>query len=251
MFLVDSELEGARHRNFTYAVENLKETVVNEKFDHIFDKLNSAAKAKIAFGYIMENIEDGGFIYFYAHENNNLLDRSKFVCNKEELTKPKDIFNKTDVIESWSKETIETKWRFHKLTNLAIFAFLLKDVPMGCRDTVLPEPLLRNGTINCLAFEENTSHPYKDNLCIFCGLALHLHGCQRLEEKNAKKFKLFISRRDQFNRNQFLGIHTDKIPVVEDLITTNILLNGFDKAHENIIGEVARQSVQINKIPFD
>ena len=32
---------------------------------------------------------------------------------------------------------------FLKLTNLTTFASLLKDVSTGCKDTVLPEPLLK------------------------------------------------------------------------------------------------------------
>ena len=51
---------------------------------------------------------------------------------------------------------MNTKWRSSKLTNLTVFAALLKDVPKGCKDAVLPEPLLRNGTINYFTFEENT-----------------------------------------------------------------------------------------------
>ena len=34
LFLVDSELERARHKVFNYAVETLNETIVNEKLDH-------------------------------------------------------------------------------------------------------------------------------------------------------------------------------------------------------------------------
>ena len=33
-FLVDSKLEGARHKVFNYGVETLNETIVNEKLDH-------------------------------------------------------------------------------------------------------------------------------------------------------------------------------------------------------------------------
>ena len=42
-FLVDSELERARHKIFNYAVETLNETVVNKKFDHFFNNLKCAA----------------------------------------------------------------------------------------------------------------------------------------------------------------------------------------------------------------
>ena len=39
---------------------------------------------------------------------------------------------------------MNTKWRFYKLTRLTKIAALLKDVPMGCNNGVLPKPLLRN-----------------------------------------------------------------------------------------------------------
>ena len=150
----------------------------------------------MAFGSILKNIEDGGFRYFYAHENKNLLDRSKPVCTHDDLAKLKNFPNKTNVIESCSRERENTKWRFYNLTTLTVFAALLKDVLMGCKDAVLPEPLLRNGTINCLTFEENTRQPYNDNLCLFRALALYLHGNQLLEEETSKIFNLFINKMD-------------------------------------------------------
>ena len=60
-FLVDSELERARHKVFVYAVETLNETMVNEKLDHFFNNLKCAAKVNLAFGFILKNIEDTGF----------------------------------------------------------------------------------------------------------------------------------------------------------------------------------------------
>ena len=114
----------------------------------------------------------------------------------DDLAKLKDFLNKTDVIESCSRERMNTKWRFYELTNLIVFAALLKDVPMGCKNAVLPEPLLKNHTINCLTYEENTRQPYNDNLCLFRALALHWHGTQRLEKKTSKLFNLLINKMD-------------------------------------------------------
>ena len=73
-FLVDSKLERARLKVFNYAVQTLKETIVKDKLDHFFNNLKSAAKVNLAFGFILKNKEDGGFRYFYAHENKTLLD---------------------------------------------------------------------------------------------------------------------------------------------------------------------------------
>ena len=243
-FLVDSELERARHKVFNYAVETLNETIVNEKLDHFFNNLKCAAKVNLAFGFILKNIEDGGLRYFYAHENNTLLDRSKLVCTHDDLAKLKDFRNQTDVIESCSRERMNTKWRFYKLTNLTVFAALLKDVRMGCKNAVIPELLLKIHTINCLTFEEYTRQPYNDNLCIFRALALHFHGTQRLEEETSKIFNSFINKMDGLSPNQFKGVHMNDIPIVEDLLTLNILLYDIDIVDGNNIGELARRSVQ-------
>ena len=110
--LVDSELERARHKIFNYAVETLNETIVNEKLDHFFSNLKCAAKVNLAFGFILRHIEDGGFRHFYAHENNTLMDRSKFVFTHDDLGKLKDFLNQIDVIESCSREKTNIKWRF-------------------------------------------------------------------------------------------------------------------------------------------
>ena len=129
-------------------METLNETIVNEKLDHFLNNLKRAAKVNLAFGFILKNIEDGGFRYFYAYENNTRLGRSIFVCTHDDLAKLKDFLNKTGVIESCSRERMNTKWRFYQLPNLTVLAALLIGVPMGCKNAVLPEALLKNHTIN-------------------------------------------------------------------------------------------------------
>ena len=139
--LVDSELQKGRHSVFNFAVNNLTAQVIEEKLDRVLDKLKCVAKLNLSLGFILKNIEDGKFRYFHAHQNNTLLEQSKLVSNKDDMAKLKEILKKTDVIESCTKERSNTKWRFFKLTSLTIFAALLRDIPMGCKDAVLSESL--------------------------------------------------------------------------------------------------------------
>ena len=243
-FLVDSELGRARHKVFNYSVETLNETIVIEKIDHFFSNLKCAAKVNLAFGFFLENIEDGGFIYFFAHENNTLLDRSKILCTRDNLAKPRDILNKSDVIESCNGEKLSTRWSFYKLTNFTVLATFLKEVPMVCKNAVLPEPLPKNHTINSLTYEEHTRQPYNDHLSLFRAVALHLHGIQRLEEATSKLFNFFINKTDGLSPNQFQGVHMNDIPTVEDLLALNILLYDIDFVDQSIVREFTRQSVQ-------
>ena len=74
------------------------------------------------------------------------------------------------------------------------FAALLREVPMGCKDAVLPETLAQKRTVNCPTYEENTRKPYNDNLCLFRALALHFNGNGGLEEETSKLFILFLEK---------------------------------------------------------
>ena len=117
-FLVDSEIQKRRHIVFIFAVNNLTAQVIEEKVDRVLDKLKCVAKLNLALGFILKNIEDGKFRYFYAHENNTLLEESKLLGNKVDKAQLKEFLKKTDVIESCTKERSNTKWRFFKFSKL-------------------------------------------------------------------------------------------------------------------------------------
>ena len=94
---------------FKFVVKNLTAQVIEEYLDRVLFKLKCAAKLILALGFIIKNMEDGKFRFFYAHENNNLLEQSKLVSNKDDMAKLKEILKKTDVIESCTKERFNTK----------------------------------------------------------------------------------------------------------------------------------------------
>ena len=145
-FLVDTEMENGRHRNFNFVLLSFDMSLLNNKLDYVFRELKCAAKVDLGFGFVLKNIEDGLCRYFYAHENTTAMERSKLVCTPVDITNLKKNLQKMDIVDLGTREiaNANTKWKFHKLTNLTVFAALLKGVPKGCEDSVLPEPLLKN-----------------------------------------------------------------------------------------------------------
>ena len=111
-FLVYCELERARHKVVNYALENLNANFVDGILDQFLNNLKCAAKMNLASGFVLGNIEDGGFRYFYSHENNTLLDRSKLACTRDDLANLKCFFNKPDFLDFFNREKTNTKWRF-------------------------------------------------------------------------------------------------------------------------------------------
>ena len=129
-FLVDSELEKGRHRVSNFAMSTFDKSLIKKKLDLVFKGPKCAAKVNFAFGFVLKNVEDGSCRYFYDHENNTVMERSKLVCTPENITKLKEKLQKMDIVDC-TRERANTKWKFYKLTNLTVFAALLKDKPMG------------------------------------------------------------------------------------------------------------------------
>ena len=177
--------------------------MLNDKLDYVFKELQCATKVNLAIGFVLKYIEDGMCRYFYAHENNTIIERSKLVCIQADITNLKDRMQKTDIVGFCTREKANTMRKLYKLTTFSIFASLLKDVPMGCKDTVLPEPLLRNCNVKFFIFERNTRQPHNDNFCLFRVLALYLHGNGKLEEETSKNFNFFLKNSEEGDVSNF------------------------------------------------
>ena len=90
------------------------------------------------------------------------MERSKLVWTEDDMTNLKNSMQK--IVNHCTRGRAKTK---RIVTNVTVFALLLKDIPMGCKNTVLSEPHLKNHYVNCLSLERNTRQPYKDNLAWF------------------------------------------------------------------------------------
>ena len=172
------------------------------------------------------------------------MERSKLVCTPDDITNLKEKLQKKDFVDLCRRERANTKWKFYKLTNLTVYAALLKDVPMGCKNTVLPEPLLKNQNVNYLTYEQNTKEPYKDNLCLFRALALHLHGNERLQEETSKVFNPFLNNCGEGGLSNFQCVHMTDIRKMEEMLQLTFFLYDIDFVDEKLIGELARRSIQ-------
>ena len=121
-FLTDTEMENGRHRVFNFVMLSFAMSLLNNKLDYVFNEMKRAAKVNVAFGIVLKNIEDGMCRYFYAHENNAIMQKSKIVCTQADMTNLKNRMQKNDIVDIFTRERTNTKWKFYKLTNLTIFA---------------------------------------------------------------------------------------------------------------------------------
>ena len=60
-----------------------------------------------------------------------------------------------DIVELSTRERSSTKWMLLFTTNVTIFTALLKSVPVGCKDILLPPNLVKRSDVNCLTYKSN------------------------------------------------------------------------------------------------
>ena len=173
-------MENGRHKVFHFQMSKLYTKTINEKLEAVFNKLDFAAKINIPLGLVPRNIETGEYRFFYAHENNTVFEKSPLLCTKADLISIQGKVEKFDIVEQCTQERQNTKWRFKLITNVTIFAALLKNLPMGCPDSVLLEPLPKNHSVNCLLSNKD-NEPYKDHLCLFRALPMFMNGPSDLD----------------------------------------------------------------------
>ena len=79
-------------------------SLINKKLDLVFNGLKCAAKVNLAFEFVPKNVEDGSCRYFYAHEDNTLMGRSKLVCTPDDNTNLKEKLQKMDIVDLCTRE---------------------------------------------------------------------------------------------------------------------------------------------------
>ena len=241
-FFDDTEMENGRHQVFNFKLSKLDPNEINEKLKEVFEKLNCAAKVNLALGFILRNVDTDEYRYFYAHEKNTFFEKSHLLCSKGDLISLQDRVQKMNLVEKCAQKE-NTEWRFALTTNVTIFCPLLKNIPMGCIDAVLPEQLLRRPDVNCLV-SNGYGETYKDYLCLFRAIAVHLYGSSELEKNAANLLSAFLheSGHDAIN---FRGVSLDHLVFVENAIKHNIFIYDIDIEKGELVGELARRSVEL------
>ena len=129
--------------------------------------------------------------------------------------------------------------------NLTTFAALPTDIPIGCKDDLPPESLLKNHTVNCLTYNQNIENPHKEYLCLFRALALNLRGKnKRLEEDTSKFFILFLINSTNPDLLMFQGVSMDDFPSVEDVVGIKMFIYDIDFINSAMVVELARRSIK-------
>ena len=123
----------------------------------------------ISFVFFLKVIEDGKFRYFWAHGNGTLRDRSKFVCNGNDIAKFKENLNKNK-IEKPAKEIESAQDGDSNCWQTQQCLLFYSKICLWLAEMQFHQNNFWRMEVNCLTFEKNTRQPHTDKLSLqkFC-----------------------------------------------------------------------------------
>ena len=103
---------------------------------------------------------------------------------------------------------------------------------MSFKDTVLPDPLVKNCSVKYSTFKKTTQKPKNKSLRLLRGLPLPLRGNEGSEEEVFKLINLFPEKVGGTDAASFRGFGMEDIAAVENLVYAAIFMydiDGIDK----------------------
>ena len=122
-FLVDSQTIRGKQHVYNFAITKLSPEVMAEKLRDVFLKLDSTAKINVSLGFVLRNIENSEYRYYYAHENSLIFNTSQILSIEKDLHDIIATLSSEDLVERATRERSNTKWKFAFAANMT---FLLQ-----------------------------------------------------------------------------------------------------------------------------
>ena len=239
-FLVENEFVRGTQHVFNFTSTIVTPRFLREKIQRVFESLHCAAKINFALVSFFAMWKIEVIVFFYAHENSLFLERSLLIANKEDTTEFQHRLNDLIIVELSTRERSSSKWNLLFTTKVTIYAALLKSVPIGCKDYLLPPNLVKRNDVNCFNYKSNKER-YSDNLCLLEAVCMHKTGDEKVEEETKKLFNAYLTANPHLSVQNFRSVGLD-LYIVERSTEVNIFVYDIEISDSGIIGELAERS---------
>lgn len=174
-----------------FQVRHLDITEIQAALEKVFKTQPTAFKLKISLGYILRDMATEELHYYRSSQNNQLLvTEPETISTSGELAAFQARVGEINLMQHVTYPN--SRFTFVKLTNVTFFVTKLLRVPIGSSSVELPNYLVTNRGLYSLTKVKD--RPYKDNLCLFRCLALHMnHPVKALEIATRQLFDTYKS----------------------------------------------------------
>ena len=218
-----SHREGVYMNEYNYRVDNTfsNEDMHNQLSD-IYTSSQNVYRINITFGFILKNIEDDSYRYFYAHNNEGIFSSPFTVTNADDMLVLLKKVKQIDILQNIYKQRPNTKWKVYMVTNIRYVVFKMSNKKLGVG--IVPDFIKKKKCIISLDINPSDKKPYTDYLCAFRCLSYHKgHRTIFNLERNTKFYRdKWFQFKCIYNPNTFEGVSLSEMTEFEKLFKINV-----------------------------
>ena len=206
--------------------------VLNEPLGELFDEHTTAFKVNLGYGFILRQKQSGRFKYYHSSCNccGRYLEEPALITNRADFDSFLEIIHESDILQLAITQRPNSDWVCVLVTNVTFFT---NRILQRCVGINLPTYVKR---IKAVIGLEKYHHGavYRDNLCPFRCLALHL---------GRVATALYAEYSDE-DVHDFTGVALDDLYRVETKFKTNVCVYKLiETPEEKKTAELVRRSL--------
>ena len=169
-------VNGPVQTRYNHRLTSLDTRDLQEPLFALFDQQKTAFKVNASYGFVLKEKQSGRLRYYLSSSNccGRLLEEPSLIANRGDFDRFLARIAKSD-IQQWARDQRpDSDWVCEHVTNVTFFINRIAQHPIGCVGVALPDYVKNNKAVVGLEKDHHRNAIYRDNLCLFRCLGLHL-----------------------------------------------------------------------------
>ena len=169
-------VNGPVQTRYNHRLTSLDTHDLQEPLFALFDQQKTAFKVNASYGFVLKEKQSGRLRYYHSSGNccGRLLEEPSLIANRGDFDRFLARIAESDILQWAITQRPDSDWVCEHVTNVTFFINRIAQHPIGCVGVALPDYVKRNKAIVGLEKDHHHNAIYRDNLCLFRCLGLHL-----------------------------------------------------------------------------
>ena len=169
-------VNGPVQTRYNHRLTSLDTSDLQEPLFALFDQQKTAFKVNASYGFVLKEKQSGRLRYYHSSSKccGRLLEEPSLIANRDDFDRFLARIAESD-IQQWARDQRpDSDWVCGHVTNVTFFINRIAQHPIGCVGVALPDYVKNNKAVVGLEKDHHRNAIYRDNLCLFRCLGLHL-----------------------------------------------------------------------------
>ena len=226
-------VHGPIQTRYNHRLSSLDMRDSHEQLRVLFDQQTTSFKINCSFAFILKEKQSGRLKYYHSSNNccGRCMEEPVLITNRADFDSFLERIREPDILQWAIAQRPNSDWVCEHVTNATFFLNRIVQHPIGCVGVTLPD-YVKNKAIVGLE-KDHHGAVYRDNLCLFRCLALHL---------GHEAAVLYAEYSDE-DVHDFTGVKLDDLYRVESKFKTNVCVYKLVEITEGkTVAELVRRS---------